>query len=69
MQPTYSLSEIKSLVRSLDFASLSILIDLVEEEKEGYSLPELKAIDKFMRLKHADYIRNEVNPEFLLSFN
>ena len=69
MQPTYSLTEIKSLVRSLDFNSINILKALVEEEKECYTLYELKAIYKFIELKNKASVRNEVKLEFLLSFN
>lgn len=56
-------------MRSLDLNSISILIELVEEEKERFSAAELKAIDKFVQLKQKGVAGNEVKPEFLLSFN
>lgn len=69
MQSTYTVSEIKSIIRSLDFSSVQILKELVEEEKNEYFNYELKAIFKFISLKNREIVRNEVNPEFLLSFN
>lgn len=69
MQPTYSVAEIKSLIRAVDYASFSILQELVEEEKEGFAAFELKAIYKFIDLKNKELVRNEVKFEFLLSFN
>ena len=69
MQPTYSVSEIKLLVRSLDISSIIILQELIEEEKDGFIHYELKAISKFIALKNKDIAGNEVKFEFLLSFN
>lgn len=69
MQPTYSVSEIKLLIRDLDMSSISVLQELVEEEKEGFTACELKAVYKFIELKNKELIRNEVKVEFLLSFN
>ncbi len=69
MQPTYSVAEIKSLIRAVDAASFGILQELVEEEKEGFTASELKVIHKFIELKNKELVRNEVKLEFLLSFN
>lgn len=69
MQPTYSVTEIKSLIRAVDNAALGILRELVEDEKESFTASELKAIYKFIDLKNKELIRNEVKLEFLLSFN
>lgn len=69
MQPTYSVSEIKLLIKSLDIPSVNILRELVEEEKKGFADYELKAIRKFIQLKNKELVGNEVNAEFLLSFN
>ncbi|WP_018613089.1 hypothetical protein [Segetibacter koreensis] len=70
MQPTtYSVAEIKSIIRAVDDASLAILQELVEEEKEGYTACELKAVYKFIEIKSKELIWNEVNVDFLLSFN
>ncbi len=69
MQPTYSVVEIKSLIRALDEASFKILKELVEDEKEGFTPLELKTINKFIKLKNKELVRNEVKMEFLLSFN
>lgn len=69
MQQTYSLAEIKSLIRTVDYASFSILEELVEDEKDLFTPIELKAIYRFMDLKKKELVRNEVNTEFLLSFN
>ncbi|HLL43410.1 MAG TPA: hypothetical protein VK369_09740 [Segetibacter sp.] len=69
MQPTYSVSEIKLLIKSLDLSSIEILHELVEEEKNGFAEYELKAISKFIQLKNKEIVGNEVKTEFLLSFN
>lgn len=69
MQPTYSVSEIKLLIRDLDIASIIVLQELVEEEKDGFTDCELKAIAKFIALKNSQIAGNEVKLEFLLSFN
>ncbi|MCW3107917.1 MAG: hypothetical protein JWQ09_2423 [Segetibacter sp.] len=69
MQATYSFPEIKSLIRSLDYSSVNILEELVEEEKECFSMHELRALHRFMQLKNKQLIRNEVKFEYLLSFN
>lgn len=69
MQPTYSVSEIKLLIKSLDISSINVLIELVEEEKKGFADYELKAIYKFIQLKNKELAGNEIKTEFLLSFN
>lgn len=69
MQATYSFSEIKSLIRSLDHSSITILEELIEEEKDSYSSYEQTALRRFLQLKNKQYVRNEVKLEYLLSFN
>lgn len=69
MQPTYSVSEIKLLIKSLDISSIKVLLELVEEEKRDFAEYELKAILKFIQLKNKELVGNEVKTEFLLSFN
>jgi hypothetical protein len=69
MQATYSFPEIKSLVRSLDYSSINILKELIEEEKDFFSLPELRAIDRFIQIKNRQIVGNEVKFDYLLSFN
>ncbi|MCW3080670.1 hypothetical protein [Segetibacter sp.] len=69
MRATYSFPEIKSLVRSLDYSSVNILEELIEEEKDCFSIPELRAINRFIRVKNRQLVGNEVKSEFLLSFN
>lgn len=69
MQPTYSVSEIKLLIKSLDISSVSVLQELVEEERNGFEEYELKAIYKFIQLKNKELAGNEIKTEFLLSFN
>lgn len=69
MHPTYLFSEIKPLVRVLDFSSITIFEELIEEEKDLYDSVELRAIYRFIQLKNKGLIRNEVKLDFLLSFN
>lgn len=69
MRATYSFPEIKSLIRTLDYTSLNILKELVEEEKECYTPYEVRALHRFLQLKHKQFLRNEVKVEYLLSFN
>jgi len=69
MQPTYSFTEIKSLIRSLDVTDIFILEEIVEEERECFSELQLKAFHKFMQLKNKSVVRNELQFEYLLSYN
>ncbi|HEX8462600.1 MAG TPA: hypothetical protein VF623_14265 [Segetibacter sp.] len=69
MNPTYSLQEVKTLIKTLDFSSITILEDLIEEEKECYSALELRALTRFAQLKNKHLVVNEVKAEYLLSFN
>ncbi len=69
MQPTYSFSEIKSLVKLLDYSSSSILEELIEEEKQFFSYYEMRALHRFLQVKNKCLIQNEVKAEYLLSFN
>lgn len=69
MHATYSFQEIKALIRTLDFASLAILKEVVEEEKECFSEYELKALNKFLQLQNKAMVRNEVKADFLLAYN
>jgi 5,10-methylene-tetrahydrofolate dehydrogenase/methenyl tetrahydrofolate cyclohydrolase len=69
MRPTYSVAEIKLLIKDLDVSSINVLRELVEEEKECFSPCELKAVNKFIELKNKDFVNSQVKVEFLLSFN
>ena len=69
MRPTYSVAEIKLLIKDLDVSSVNILRELIEEEKECFLACELKAIHKFIELKNYEFISSQVKVEFLLSFN
>lgn len=69
MQATYSFPEIKSLVRSLDFPAVKILEELIEEEKECFSWHEQRALHRFLQLKNKHFVGNEVQFDYLLSFN
>jgi hypothetical protein len=69
MEPTYSFTEVKSLISSLDLSTLKVLQQLVEEEKNCYPSYELKALRKFIQLVHKHLTQNEVKFEYLLSFN
>jgi len=69
MQATYSFPEIKSLIRSLDYSSVNLLEELIEEEKECFSMHEIRALQRFLLLKNKQFVRNEVKFEYLLSFN
>jgi hypothetical protein len=69
MTPTYSFSEIKTLVKTLDDSSVFILQDLIEDEKECFSFYELRALHRFLLVKNKSMVANEVNLEFLLSYN
>lgn len=69
MEPTYSVYEIKLLIRSLDCLSVILLQELIEEEKNNFLERELKAIYKYLKVKNKEILRNGINTEFLLSFN
>ena len=69
MQPTYSFSEIKLLLKSLDINSLNILSELIDDDEACYKIYELKAIRKILQIVAKVLVQNEVKMEFLLSFN
>lgn len=69
MESTYSFSEIKVLIRSLDDLTLNVLEELIEEEKECFSLAELRAFNRFKQIKYKQLPHNEVKWEYFLSFN
>ncbi len=69
MQPTYSFSEIKSLIPSLDLSTLPVLQQLIEEENNAYPPVEIKALYKLICLRNRYLTRNAVKFEYLLSFN
>jgi len=69
MQPTYSVPEIKLLIKDLDSTLINVLRDLIDEEKERFLACELKAVYKFIELKNKARVSNQVKVEFLLSFN
>jgi hypothetical protein len=69
MQLTYSVTEIKLLVRDIDHDCLYLVQELIEEEKELFSTPELKAVYKFIEVKNRQNVENNVKADFLLSFN
>jgi hypothetical protein len=69
MEPTYSFSEVKRLVRSLDLPTLKVLQKLIDEEKSCYAPYEVKALRKIIQLTNKHLTQNEVKFEYLLSFN
>lgn len=69
MEPTYSFTEVKSLITSLDILTLKVLQLLIEEEKSCYPVHELKALRKFIQVTNKHLTQNEVKFEYLLSFN
>ena len=69
MAATYSFSEIKSLIPSLDASSASILQELISEESNFYTWYELRAISRFITIANKQAMNNKVKAEFLLSFN
>ena len=69
MIPTYSVYEIKNLVRSFDIAETNILDELVSEEASGYAPYELRAIARMIALRKKAISHNEVKLEFLLAYN
>ena len=69
MPLTYSVTEIKLLIRDIDPDSLYLVQELIEEEKELFSEPELRAVYRFIDVKNRENAGNIVNSEFLLSFN
>lgn len=69
MLPTYTFSEVKNFIRSLDIADVAILNGLIEEEIECYARYESKAIFKLIMLHKKAIAQNEVRFEFLLAYN
>jgi hypothetical protein len=69
MVPTYSVSEVKSLIISLDIPEIEILSGLVNDEKRCYQSYEFRAIQRMMRIRKKSLQVNELQLEYLLSFN
>jgi hypothetical protein len=69
MRPTYSIVEMKELLRSLEENEINILAGLVEEEREAFTATEMKAANRMISIRRKQLIPNEINCDFLLSFN
>jgi hypothetical protein len=69
MTPTYSFSEIKSLVKSLDKTSGDILQELIDDEKDCYTPFELRAFNRFFLLLDKNVVVEGLRMEYLLSYN
>jgi hypothetical protein len=69
MKPTYSVSEIRSFISSFDIPELEVLTGLVNEEASLYLSAEVKEIYSLIAIARKERTSNEVQLEFLLSFN
>ena len=61
MQPTYSLIELKHLLRKLEVAEVSILKQVLAEETELYTSKEITAIEKMIQLRVKFLTRHKIN--------
>ena len=69
MTPTYSFSEIKSLVKSLDQTSGNILQELIDDEKDCYTSFEHRAFNRFFAIVNKNIELEGVRMDYLLSYN
>lgn len=69
MIPTYSVSEVKALLRVLDLSQVSILEEVCNEEAARFTSIELTAIYRMIRTTKKRLSLNELQLEYLLSFN
>jgi len=69
MKPTYSLSEIRMLVGSLELPELMVLEALIEEEATWYPSNHLTEIRHIISTTRIQISNNELQLEYLLSFN
>jgi hypothetical protein len=69
MKPTYSIAEIRLFIGSFDLPELDLLTGLVKEEAALYTAIELKDIQALIAVAQKERANNELQLEYLLSFN
>jgi hypothetical protein len=69
MKPTYSIAEIRLFIGSFDLPELELLAGLVKEEASLYTSIELKDIHALIAVAKTERANNELQLEYLLSFN
>ncbi len=69
MAPTYSASEVNSLLPLLDLPQVILLAEVCNEEANEYSPSELEAVNWMIMEAKKNLSLNELQLEYLLSFN
>ncbi|WP_207497246.1 hypothetical protein [Aridibaculum aurantiacum] len=69
MTPTYSVAEVKQMLPLLDLPQVSLLADVCNEEVFCYTRYELRAINRMILVTKKKLSINELQLEYLLSFN
>jgi hypothetical protein len=69
MQATYTIKEVKILLRSLETTEVRVLKEIISEETECYSVSERKAINKMISFRLECLCGKRPHPRFSLSFN
>lgn len=69
MQPTYSLADLKYLLRKLEAEEINILKQVLAEEVGCYTTEEYKVINKMVELRMRFLTRHKITIGSLLSFN
>jgi hypothetical protein len=69
MKPTYSFIEIRQMLPLLDANELDVLLEVCTEETNRYAPYEFVAINRMILVSKKKLAINEVQMEYLLSFN
>jgi hypothetical protein len=69
MQPTYTINEVKILLRSLETTEVGVLKEVIAEEAASYTKTERKALDKMISFRLECLCGKRPHPRFFMSFN
>lgn len=69
MEATYSLSEVKSLLRSVDLSEINILRQVMLEDAGCYSPGEVEAMTKMIELRIKYLTRTSIQFDFEINLN
>ena len=69
MEATYSISEVKSLLRSVELDEISILKQVLLDDADCYSPAEIQALSKMIELRIKFLTRTSLSFDFQISLN
>ena len=69
MEATYSISEVKSLLRTVELEEITILKQVLLEDADCYSPTEIEAMSKMIELRIKFLTRTSLSFDFPISLN